>query len=136
MVSCGGVGFDISCGVRTLHTGLTLEQLRPHQKALADLLASIIPAGLEAGSIKLTHRRWTGCSAAARPGRCGRATYEADLARTEEHGCMAGANPSDVSERPGASAPRNGHLGSGNHYLEVQLVARVSRCRSGCGFDL
>src|SRR5210317_1244472 len=46
VVSAGGVGFDISCGVRTLHTGLNLEQLQPEKRAVADLLAAHIPAGL------------------------------------------------------------------------------------------
>ena len=139
VVSCGGVGFDISCGVRTLHTGLTLEQLHPHQKALADLLASIIPAGLGSrGSIKLTHREMDrmlsgGAAWAVRQGY----GCEADLARTEEHGCMAGANPSDVSEKAKERQRQEmGTLGSGNHYLEVQLVARVYDAAAAAAFDL
>ncbi|EGW54165.1 RtcB family protein [Candidatus Endoriftia persephonae] len=139
VVSGGGVGFDISCGVRTLHTGLTLDQLRPHKKALADLLAVAIPAGLgSTGTIKLTHREMDqmligGAAWAVQQGY----GSEADLLRTEEHGCMAGANPADVSEKAKERQRREmGTLGSGNHYLEVQLVAQVYDAETAAAFDL
>lgn len=139
VVSGGGVGFDISCGVRTLHTGLTLDQLRPHQNALADLLSMTVPAGLGSmGSIKLTHRAMdqmlSGGAAWAVQQGYGSA---ADLARTEEHGCMVGANPADVSEKAKKRQRREmGTLGSGNHYLEVQLVAQVYDAATAAAFDL
>src|SRR5690554_563516 len=54
VVSAGGVGFDISCGVRSLHTGLTLDDIRANQKALADQLFRDIPAGVgSTGRIRL-----------------------------------------------------------------------------------
>ena len=98
VISAGGVGFDISCGVRTLHTGLTLAELAPHKKALADLLEVTIPAGLgSTGSLRLGHREMErmlsgGAAWAVQEGY----GTEADLLRTEEHGCMAGADPSQV----------------------------------------
>lgn len=139
VISGGGVGFDISCGVRTLHTGLTLDQLHPHAKVLADLLSVTIPAGLgSTGTIKLTHkemdRMLSGGAAWAVEQGYGN---DADLARTEEHGCMAGASPADVSEKAKERQRREmGTLGSGNHYLEVQLVAQIYDALTAEAFDL
>jgi tRNA-splicing ligase RtcB len=126
VVSAGGVGFDISCGVRTLHTGLTIEEVWPLAKALADELARAIPAGVGSeGRIHLDDAEMDamlegGARWAVERGH----GVAADLERVEEHGCMAGARPGEVS----AHAKRRqrdemGTLGSGNHYLEVQRVA-------------
>ena len=139
VISAGGVGFDISCGVRTLHTGLTLAELAPHKKALADLLEVTIPAGLgSTGSLRLGHREMErmlsgGAAWAVQQGY----GTEADLLRTEEHGCMAGADPSQVSEKA-KQRQRNemGTLGSGNHYLEVQRVAQVYDSATAAAFAL
>ena len=139
VVSAGGVGFDISCGVRTLHTGLTLDQLRPHQKVLADLLAAKIPAGLgSTGGIRLSHREMDrmlegGAAWAVQQGY----GNKVDLARTEENGRMSGADPSQVSDKAKERQRREmGTLGSGNHYLEVQLVADVYDHKAAESFDL
>jgi len=139
VISAGGVGFDISCGVRTLHTGITLDRLRPQKKALADLLAVTIPAGLgSTGSMRLRHREMDqmlsgGAAWAVQQG----FGIEADLARTEEHGCMAGADPTQVSDKAKERQRREmGTLGSGNHYLEVQLVAQVYETEVADAFDL
>jgi tRNA-splicing ligase RtcB len=128
VVSAGGVGFDVSCGVRCLHTGVALEQLRQSQAALADALYRGIPAGVgSTGRISLSEREMTAMLA----GGAGWAVEQGfgrtdDLARIEEAGTMRGADPSAVS----AHARRRqrdemGTLGSGNHYLEVQLVSEV-----------
>ena len=125
VVSAGGVGFDISCGVRTLHTGLTVEDIHAHQWALADVLESRIPAGLGAGG--RIHLRGREMEAMLRGGArwAVEAGYgePADLERIEEGGCRAGADPGQVSARA-RERQRNemGTLGSGNHYLEVQAV--------------
>ena len=139
VVSAGGVGFDISCGVRTLHSGLTLDQLHPHKKALAEQLAVTIPAGLgSTGNIKLSHRemdRMLG-GGAAWAVQQGYGT-ESDLARTEEHGCMAGADPAQVSDKAKERQRHEmGTLGSGNHYLEVQLIVQVYDTETAEAFDL
>lgn len=139
VISAGGVGFDISCGVRTLHTGLTLAELAPHKQALADLLEVTIPAGLgSTGALELGHREMErmlsgGAVWAVQQG------YgdEADLLRTEEHGCMAGADPSQVSAKAKQRQRREmGTLGSGNHYLEVQRVAQVFDNATAAAFAL
>ncbi|MFO7285273.1 MAG: RtcB family protein [Gammaproteobacteria bacterium] len=128
VVSAGGVGFDISCGVRSLHTGLTLDDVRPKQKALADQLFRDIPAGVgSAGRIRLDG---DAMDAMLRGGahwavEQGYGTRE-DLERIEERGCMRGAEPEYVSERAKArQRDEMGTLGSGNHYLEIQHVAEI-----------
>jgi tRNA-splicing ligase RtcB len=139
VISAGGVGFDISCGVRTLCTGLTREQLASESHVLADRLAAAIPAGLgSTGGIRLGHREMdrmlTGGAAWAVAQGYG---DEADLERTEEHGCMAGADPAQVSDRAKErQRSEMGTLGSGNHYLEVQRVAQILDPASARAFNL
>jgi len=128
VVSAGGVGFDISCGVRTLHTGLNIAELQPHKQTLADALYRTVPAGVGSrGKIHLNHERMhdmlTGGAQWALEQGYGEAQY---LERIEEHGCMAGAEPHYVSPRARErQKDEMGTLGSGNHYLEVQRVAEI-----------
>jgi len=128
IVSAGGVGFDISCGVRLMTTNLTIRDIEPHQRILADLLFSVIPAGLGSrGAITLTDAEMdkmllAGARWAVRSGWGERA----DLDRIEEHGCVAGAVPDEISARARERQRREmGTLGSGNHYLEVQQVTEI-----------
>ena len=139
VVSAGGVGFDISCGVRTLLTGLATEEVRRVQRQLADTLYERIPAGLgSTGALRLSPRdtdamlaggaRW-----ALKIG-YGRAE---DLERIEEHGAMAGADPAAVSqEAKKRQRDQMGTLGSGNHYLEVQRVAEIRDANVARAFGL
>jgi tRNA-splicing ligase RtcB len=128
VISAGGVGFDISCGVRCLHTGLNTEDVMAVQKTLADTLYREIPAGLgSTGTIRLnpseTDAMLAGGAAWAVKQGYGSA---ADLDRIEEHGEMGGARPDCVSDHAKKrQRDEMGTLGSGNHYLEVQKVARI-----------
>jgi len=128
VVSAGGVGFDISCGVRTLHTGLKQADVEPHKKRLADVLYARIPAGIGCtGALRLSA---AGMDAMLRGGArwAVKEGYgsEADLAHIEESGCVAGADPSAVSDMAKKrQRDEMGTLGSGNHYLEVQVVDEV-----------
>jgi tRNA-splicing ligase RtcB len=139
VVSAGGVGFDISCGVRAMHSGLTVADLRPHQQALADSLFRQVPAGVGSeGAIELDGeamgRMLTGGARWAVDNGWGTA---ADLERIEEGGTMAGARPEYVSERAKERQRREmGTLGSGNHYLEVQAVAEVFDAAAAEAFGL
>ncbi len=128
VVSAGGVGFDISCGVRTLHTGLRLQDIEAVKTRLADALYHTIPAGMgSTGAIRLDIKDM---DAMLRGGarwavECGFGTA-ADLERIEENGCMQGADPSQVSEQAKKrQRDEMGTLGSGNHYLEIQEVTDV-----------
>jgi len=124
----GGVGFDISCGVRALRTALTAQQVELIKADLAEVLFADVPAGVgSTGLISLDEvemdrmlrggARWAvGCGYGA----------EADLERIEEGGCASDARPEFVShEAKKRQAREMGTLGSGNHYLEVQRVAQI-----------
>ena len=128
VVSAGGVGFDISCGVRTMLSGLKVADILPVQKALADSLFRQIPAGVgSTGAITLdTVEMDAMLSGGARWAiSCGWGEAR-DLERIEENGTMTGAMPEWVSERARERQRREmGTLGSGNHYLEVQAVVEI-----------
>jgi tRNA-splicing ligase RtcB (3'-phosphate/5'-hydroxy nucleic acid ligase) len=128
VVSAGGVGFDISCGVRTLHTGLRHDDIEPVKARLADALYRAIPAGLGStgtirlGAAQLDAMLLGGAHWAVEQG-FGEA---ADLECIEEGGCMRGADPTQVSEQAKKrQRDEMGTLGSGNHYLEIQQVTEV-----------
>ena len=139
VISAGGVGFDISCGVRTLHTGLNRADIGPVRERLADALFHSIPAGV--GSTGRIHLDDAGMEAMLTGGARwavgrGWGTRE-DLARVEEHGCMDGARPEAVSAQA-RKRQRNemGTLGSGNHYLEVQEVSEIFDPETATAFGL
>jgi tRNA-splicing ligase RtcB len=139
VVSAGGVGFDISCGVRTLTTGLTAADLEPHKEALATALFEEVPAGVGSqGAITLDRKEMDamltgGASWAVERGY---GTSE-DLARIEEGGRIAEAQPRQVSDRAKERQRREmGTLGSGNHYLEIQQVTDVYAERTAAAFGL
>jgi tRNA-splicing ligase RtcB len=128
VVSAGGVGFDISCGVRCLRTGLVRADVEARKKDLADALFRAIPAGvgsrgrIRLGAAEMDRMLEGGARWAVEKGWGDRA----DLERVEEGGRMRGARPDCVSDRAKTRMRDEvGTLGSGNHYLEVQAVAEV-----------
>ena len=128
VVSAGGVGFDISCGVRSMTTGIPLAELELVKHAVADSLARVIPAGVGSeGAITLDAPGMEAMLAGGAAWAVERGWGEAaDLARIEEGGRMAGARPDCVSDRARERQRREmGTLGSGNHYLEIQAVEEV-----------
>ncbi len=139
VVSAGGVGFDISCGVRCLHTGLARADILPVQKALADELYRRIPAGMgSTGAIRLNAEEMDAMLAGGARWAVEQGFGDAeDLERIEEQGQMRHAKPECVS----AHAKRRqrdemGTLGSGNHYLEVQEVTAVHDAATAGVFGL
>lgn len=128
VVSAGGVGFDISCGVRALRTGLTRAVVEDRGRDLADALFRQIPAGV--GSTGRLHLNAEDMDAMLRGGASwavGRGYgLPEDLGYIEEHGRMPGAELRNVSARARRRQQDEvGTLGSGNHYLEVQCVTHV-----------
>jgi tRNA-splicing ligase RtcB len=128
VVSAGGVGFDISCGVRAMLTNLTLADIESSKRELADALYEAVPTGVgSTGSLHLDDREMDamlsgGAAWAVREGY----GISADLDRIEEHGTMADALPDCVSARARRRQKDEvGTLGSGNHYLEVQVVSDI-----------
>ncbi len=129
VVSPGGVGYDINCGVRVMTTALHVDDLRPHVRQAVAQLFRDIPCGVGArnavetlGSEELSQVLAKGAAWAVGRG-FGRAD---DLNRMEEGGRLAFADPGAVSDRARArGADEVGTLGSGNHFLELQEVAEV-----------
>jgi tRNA-splicing ligase RtcB len=139
VISAGGVGFDISCGIRCLRSDLTVKDLRPRMERLADSLFCRIPAGVgEEGEIKLNP---AGLDEVLRDGvewavRRGFGTLD-DLAYVEEQGRVEGAVPANVSDlAKKRQRGEMGTLGSGNHYLEVQSVDRIDDAEAAAAFGL
>lgn len=128
IISMGGVGFDISCGVRTMKTGMTREEIQPRLKTLVDQLFSRVPAGVGSeGLIKLSPAEIDamllgGAVWAVKQGY----GEKSDLEYIEEKGRVEGAEPEHVSDIAKKRQYREmGTLGSGNHYLEVQVVSEI-----------
>ncbi len=128
ILSVGGVGFDINCGVRTMTTPLRYEDIKDKIKTLVDYLFKKIPAGLGSrGKIKLTRSEVNevlveGAKWVVEKG----FGTEEDLEYIEEKGCVPNADPSCVSEKAiKREKGQIGTLGSGNHYLEVQVVDKI-----------
>ncbi len=129
VVSPGGVGFDINCGVRLLASSLTLEDLLPRQRELADTLYRLIPSGVgsERKDVRFSKKELKeilkeGAGWLVRRG----FGYPEDLRFIESEGRLPWANPDKVSDRAfERGAPQIGTLGSGNHFLEVQYVDQI-----------
>jgi len=139
VVSAGGVGFDISCGVRLLRTGLTVEELDPVKERLADALFHHIPAGVgSTGAVHLDRRDMDAMLTGGAKWAVGKGYgLHEDLEFIEEGGCMAGAKPGNVSDHAKKrQQDQMGTLGSGNHYLEVQRVVKVFDREVGAAFGL
>ena len=128
VVSPGGVGFDINCGVRLLASTLTVDEVRPKIKELVNQLFRDIPSGAgRGGNIRLSYTdldrllldgaAWMVEHGYGRP---------SDIDHCEESGTIDGADPKAVSDRAKKRGlPQVGTLGSGNHFLEVQYVERI-----------
>ncbi len=128
VISPGGVGYDINCGVRLVRTDLFEKDVRPHLKELVAGLFHAVPSGVGSeGDIRVTAReekeilvKGAGWAVANGYG------TEDDLEATEERGAMAGADPEKVSDRAYARGrQQSGTLGSGNHFLEVQAIDQL-----------
>ncbi|CAM2948690.1 replication factor C subunit (activator I) [Legionella steigerwaltii] len=139
VVSAGGVGFDISCGVRLLSTGLKREEFEPYKEQLADALFAHIPAGVGSKSrINLSMKQMDdmlrgGAVWAVKQGYGERE----DLERIEDSGCVEGALPEHVSEQAKKRQKNEmGTLGSGNHYLEIQEVRKIYCEQTAAAFGL
>ncbi|MDJ0951478.1 MAG: RtcB family protein [Alphaproteobacteria bacterium] len=139
VVSAGGVGFDVSCGVRLLHTGLNRAEIERAKAELADALFAQIPAGVgSTGKITLDDSAMDAMLAGGAAWAVAEGWGEAaDLDRIEERGCMAGAAPAHVSPKAKKRQRREmGTLGSGNHYLEVQEVVEIRAPEIAAAFGL
>jgi len=128
VISPGGVGYDINCGVRLLRTDLKEADVRPKLKSLIATLFNDVPCGVgQSGRVKLSERDLRalavkGAEFVVTKGFGG----SEDLAHTEAQGALDEANPEAVSDRAYERGKSQlGTLGSGNHFLEVQVVDQV-----------
>ena len=139
VVSAGGVGFDISCGVRCLHTGLRRDDILKVQQPLAHELSRAIPAGVgSTGAIRLGDKEMDAMLAGGAAWAVQRGWgEEADLERIEERGRMLHAKPGNVSaQAKKRQRDEMGTLGSGNHYLEIQEVTEVFDAKIAAAYGL
>src|SRR5438309_11842595 len=128
LISPGGVGYDINCGVRLIRTNLTEEEVRPVLPKLVDTIFNFIPSGLGSrGQVKLSvtelDRAVTdGLDWAVDHGYA----WPEDPKTIEEEGCMEAADPAKVSNSAKSrGAPQLGSLGSGNHFIEIERADRI-----------
>ncbi len=129
VISPGGIGFDINCGMRLVRTNLTYDEVRPRLRELIDKLFAAVPAGVgSTGFLKLSRKEFR--KVAEEGSRwCVERGYgrNEDLELTEDNGCTPGADASTVSERAvDRGFNQIGTLGSGNHYLEIQVVRETN----------
>jgi tRNA-splicing ligase RtcB len=125
IISPGGIGFDINCGMRLITTNLSFKEVKPKLKDLVDHLFKTVPAGVGCkGFLDVNNQQFddimnTGVKW------CVENNYavENDMWKTENYGCIENADSSKVSQRArGRGMNQLGTLGSGNHYLEIQLA--------------
>jgi tRNA-splicing ligase RtcB len=128
VISPGGVGYDINCGVRLLGTRLEQEQIAPHLEDLTAVLYQACPSGVGGkGRMRVSRQELDQLltKGAKWASKRGLARAE-DLAHTEENGCLPGADPSKVSARAKERGqPQVGSLGAGNHFLEIDAVEEI-----------
>ena len=128
IISPGAIGYDINCGVRLLGSQIEFEAVKKHLPKVADTLNRLCPSGVgKKGHLRLKNPELekvcrTGSRWALNQGYA----TEADLRRTEEKGCLEGADPTKVSKRAkDRGRPQLGTLGAGNHFIEVDVVDEV-----------
>ena len=139
VICMGGIGFDISCGVRSFRTDITKDEIKPKIKELVNVLFETVPAGLgSTGNLRLSMSeidellvegaRWVVERGWGK---------EEDLKFVEDEGTVKGAKPENVSDRAKQRQFKQiGTLGSGNHYLEIQYVEEVYDGKAAESFGL
>ncbi|MCC6964517.1 MAG: RtcB family protein [candidate division Zixibacteria bacterium] len=125
VISPGGIGFDINCGMRLIRTNLTLEEIQPKLPRLLDRLFQLVPAGVGVkGSVHLSKKEFAnvlveGVDWCVKNGY----GYNADRESVEQRGQIPNADPDQVSEKASERGRSQlGTLGSGNHYLEIEVI--------------
>jgi len=128
IISPGGIGFDINCGMRLMRTNLTIKDVKPKLKELVDTFFKTVPAGVGAsGFVKVNREQFRdimvrGVDWCIENGY----GWKEDKERIEEYGQIQGADPSKVSEKAiSRGINQLGTLGSGNHYLEIQVADKI-----------
>ncbi|MBU1159364.1 MAG: RtcB family protein [Candidatus Thermoplasmatota archaeon] len=128
VISPGGIGYDINCGVKLVRTDLRFEEIRDKRKNLIDTIFDNVPSGVgEKGKLRLTGSQIddvldNGAKWAVSQGY----GWQEDIETSEENGCMKTADSSKVDQKAKQrGAPQLGTLGGGNHFLEIQRVDQI-----------
>lgn len=139
VISPGGVGYDINCGVRLLRSDLSIEEVRGRLEDLADAIFNAVPSGVGkdgAFALSKTDLRAVLTDGARWPVKQGYGT-EHDLTHTEAEGCMPGADADALSSRAlKRGGPQLATLGAGNHFLEIQVVDTIDDAEVGRAFGI
>lgn len=128
VISPGGIGYDINCGVRLLASRISLTEIEPWSKDLATLLNQNCPSGVGVGSdLHLSEEQLAeACVLGSRWAKKNGYATDEDLRHTEENGCLKGANPEKLSMRAlRRGCSQLGTLGAGNHFIEVDLITEI-----------
>jgi tRNA-splicing ligase RtcB len=140
VVSPGGVGYDINCGVRLLRSSLTRDEIAPRLKDVVTQMYNNVPTGVGAHrrDLRVSGRDLRGVLEQGAAWAVARGLgWREDLDALEEHGCIAGADPDLVSERAEERGQTQlGTLGSGNHFAEIQYVAEIHDETTAARFGL
>ncbi len=139
VISPGGVGYDINCGVRLLRTDLKRAEVQARIKELVSSIFTNVPSGVgSTGKIRIDDREVKkvlveGSAWAVRKG----FGWSEDIERIEEHGALAGAEPDRLSKRAlERGRPQLGTLGAGNHFLEIQAVDEIYEPEAACALGI
>lgn len=139
VISPGGIGYDVNCGIRLLASSIELEAALPHLDTLATLLNKYCPSGVGVKGVvrvnvpELERVLREGSRWALKNGYAS----EQDLARTEEGGCLEGAYPAKVSDRAKQRGRQQiGSVGAGNHFVEVDVVESIFDSETAAVFGL
>lgn len=128
VISPGGIGYDINCGIRLLSSRITFEEAKPWLKDLAFTLEKYCPSGVGVESdLRLSKAELAEvCVKGAGWAKARGYAMKNDLDRTEDQGCLQGADPEKISQRAmDRGSTQLGTLGSGNHFIEVDIVAEI-----------
>jgi tRNA-splicing ligase RtcB len=128
VISPGGVGYDINCGVRLVRSNLFYQDVKPHLTRLVDTLFANVPAGVGRGGMFTFNRKELRQLMAQGVGflRSRSLATDGDIEHTEAAGCIPHAEPENVSDRAlQRGSDQCGTLGAGNHFLEVQVVEAI-----------
>jgi tRNA-splicing ligase RtcB len=139
VISPGGVGYDINCGVNLTRTSLRWDEIKTKIPSLIDHLFSAIPTGVGShGALSITKKDFEQILVqGARWAVAAGITREQDRLHMEEDGCLNGANPDEVSDRARERGFNQiGTLGSGNHFVEIQVVEKIFDLPAASSFGL
>jgi tRNA-splicing ligase RtcB len=128
IITPGGVGYDINCGVRLMRTNLTYKEVKPKARELIERIFKLVPCGVGVGSkLRLSTQELDNAIVEGVEWAIGRGFgWEGDSEHMEEGGCMKEANPDKVSARAKKrGSGQLGTLGAGNHFLEIGRVKEV-----------